>query len=468
MPDPADPDPDTAAAIAVAPPSTPATSGPAPSGPAASDPGGPDSDAIAPGGMAIGPVLAGRRILIIVENLPVPFDRRVWLEARTLRAAGAEVTVICPTGKGFDAREEVIEGIRIYRHTLPVDAKGAAGYLLEYGAALWHESRLAWKVFFRHGFDVIHGCNPPDLIFLVALQFRLFGRRFVFDHHDINPELYEAKFGKRGAFWHLLRMFERLTFATASVSIATNESYRRIAITRGQMPEADVFTVRSGPDLSRIRPVAPDPAWKKGRAHMLGYIGVMGEQEGIDLLLDAMAHLVGQGRQDIQLVLVGGGPALASLKAMTREKGLDPYVTFTGRVPDDIFLQVLSTADICVNPDRVNPMNDKSTMNKVLEYMALSKAQVQFEVTEGRYSAGEASVYAKPNDPADFAAKIAELLADPARCARMGALGYDRVVSRFAWPHQVAPLMAAYTRLFDKMAGGRRDRAALARSEGPR
>lgn len=404
-----------------------------------------------PEGMAIAPVLAGRRILIIVENLPVPFDRRVWLEARTLRAAGAEVTVICPTGKGHDALEEVIEGIRVYRHRLPLDARGASGYLLEYGAALWHESRLAWKVFFRHGFDVIHGCNPPDLIFLVALQFRLLGRRFVFDHHDINPELYEAKFGKRGAFWHLLRLFERLTFATASVSIATNESYRRIAIERGGMPEADVFTVRSGPDLSRIRPVPPNPAWKNGRAYMLGYIGVMGDQEGIDLLLAAMAHLVKEGRQDIQLVLVGGGPALDSLKAMSREMGLDPYVTFTGRVPDDVFLEVLSTADIGVNPDRVNPMNDKSTMNKVLEYMALSKAQVQFEVTEGRFSAGEASLYAKANDPADFAAKIAELLADPDRRARMGALGHERVVGRFAWPHQVAPLMAAYARVFGKM-----------------
>jgi len=412
-----------------------------------------DPSATAPDGVMVGQVLAGRRILIIVENLPVPFDRRVWLEARTLLAAGAEVTVICPIGKGFEAREEMIEGIRIYRHPLPIDAKGAAGYLFEYGAALWHETRLAWKVFLRHGFDVIHGCNPPDLIFLVALQFRLFGCRFVFDHHDINPELYEAKFGRRGAFWHLLRLCERLTFATASVSIATNESYRRIALERGRMPEVDVFTVRSGPDLSRIHPVAPNPAWKNGRTHLLGYIGVMGDQEGIDLLLEAMAILVKtQGREDIQLVLVGGGPSLDSLRAMSRAMGLDPYVTFAGRLPDMTFLEVLSTADLCVNPDRVNPMNDLSTMNKVLEYMALSKAQVQFEVTEGRHSAGEASLYARANDPTDFAAKITELLADPDRCARMGAIGYARVKEQFAWPHQVPFLIAAYARVFAKMA----------------
>jgi glycosyltransferase involved in cell wall biosynthesis len=405
------------------------------------------------GSAAAGPVLVGRRILIIVENLPVPFDRRVWLEARTLRAAGAEVMVICPTGRGFDAHREEIEGIRVLRHPLP-EAHGKTGYLIEYAAALWHQSRLAWKVFLRHGFDVIHGCNPPDLIFLVALQFRLFGRRFLFDHHDINPELFEAKFGRRGLFWHLLRLAERLTFAAATVSIATNESYRRIAVERGRMPPEDVFVVRSGPDLARIRPVAPNPAWRNGRAFLIGYVGVMGDQEGIDLFLAAMADLVHrQGRGDIQAVLMGGGPALAALQAMSAQMGLADYVTFTGRVPDATFLEVLSTADICVNPDRVNAMNDLSTMNKVLEYMALGKPLVQFDVTEGRVSAGGASLYARPNDPLDFAACIAELLADPGRRAAMGAEGRDRVVARFAWPHQVAPLLAAYQRLFDRMDG---------------
>ncbi len=224
--------------------------------------------------------LAGRRVLIIVENLPVPFDRRVWLEARTLKAAGAEVSVICPIGKGSTARYEVLDGIHIYRHPLPFEANGALGYLAEYGSALFWESLLAWKVFFRHGFDVIHGCNPPDLIFLVALQFRLLGRRFLFDHHDINPDIYEAKFGKRGFFWRLMVLFERMTFACATVSIATNESYRTIALERGKMPPEDVFVVRSGPDLSRVKPVAPEPKWKNGRDFLVGYVGVMGDQEG--------------------------------------------------------------------------------------------------------------------------------------------------------------------------------------------
>lgn len=402
--------------------------------------------------MDVGPVLSGRRVLIIVENLPVPFDRRVWLEARTLRAAGAEVAVICPVGKGFDARYEYLEGIHIYRHPLPFEAKGALGYLVEYGSAFFWESWLAWKIFFRHGFDVIHGCNPPDLIFLVALQFRLFGRRYLFDHHDINPELYEAKFGKRGFFWKLMLLLERLTFATASVSIATNESYRQIALERGKMPAEDIFIVRSGPDLTRVKPVPPNPQWRNGRAHLVAYVGVMGDQEGIDLLLASVDHLVHtKQRTDIQFVLVGAGPSLSSLQDMSAKMALTDYVTFTGRAPDETLFEVLSTADIGVNPDRVNPMNDKSTMNKILEYMAFGKAIVQYDVAEGRFSAADSALYARPNDPIDFADCIETLLADPDRRIQMGAMGNDRVVQLFAWPHQTKALIAAYQRILAKM-----------------
>jgi len=225
--------------------------------------------------------LSGRRILIVVENLPVPFDRRVWMEARTLKAAGADVSVICPVGKGHEERFETLEGIDIYRHPLPLDASGALGYLLEYGAALLWETRLALKVWRRQGIDVIQGCNPPDLIFLVALPFKLFGVKYLFDHHDINPELYEAKFHKRGFFWKLMVLFERLTFRVANVTIATNESYRQIAKDRGGMHDDDVFVVRSGPDLNRDKPVDPAPKWNNGRAHLVVYVGVMGDQAGI-------------------------------------------------------------------------------------------------------------------------------------------------------------------------------------------
>ncbi len=391
--------------------------------------------------------LAGRRVLIIVENLPLPFDRRVWHECRTLTAAGAKVSVICPIGKGYEARHEVIDGVDIYRHPLPLDATGALGYLLEYSAALFHETRLALKVAWTHGFDTIQACNPPDLMFLIALPFKLFGKRFIFDHHDINPELFEAKFNKRGTLWKLMVLLERLTFRSADVVISTNESYRSIALTRGGVRSEDVFVVRSGPDLNRLVVSDPDPKWRGGRLHMVGYVGVMGDQEGIDLLLEAVRIVIRDHQRDVQFVLVGGGPALAGLKDMARALGIEDHVTFTGRAPDDVLFSALSSADICVNPDRVNPMNDKSTMNKILEYMAFSKPIVQFEVTEGRYSADRASLYAKANDPRDFADKIVALLDDPARCREMGEFGRRRVETELSWDHQVDTLVAAYTRV---------------------
>lgn len=398
-----------------------------------------------------GQVLAGRKILIVVENLPLPFDRRVWQEARTLRAAGAQVSIICPVGKGYEARYECLEGIHIYRHRLPMEANSALGYLVEYSAALFWESVLAWKIFFTRGFHVIQGCNPPDLIFLVALQFRLLGVKFLFDHHDINPELYEAKFNRRGFFWKLMVLFEKLTFKCASVSIATNKSYRKIALERGGMKDNDVFVVRSGPDLSRLKVVDAVPAWKNGRSYMVGYVGVMGEQEGIDLLIDAVDHIVRKlNRQDVQFCLVGGGPSLQSLKDMVGQRGLENYITFTGRAPDQTLFEVLSTMDVGVNPDRVNTMNDKSTMNKIMEYMALGKPMVQFDVTEGRFSAQDASFYARANDPVDLAAKIVELLEDPDRRQAMGDYGRRRVEKELSWVHQIDPLLSAYQRIFQK------------------
>ncbi|PEQ11036.1 glycosyltransferase WbuB [Novosphingobium sp. PC22D] len=395
--------------------------------------------------------LAGKKVLIVVENLPLPFDRRVWQEARTLKAAGATVSVICPKGKGYEKSYEEIDGVHIHRHPLPIEASGAMGFLLEYGAALFWETVLTCKIKLTRGIDVIQGCNPPDLIFLAALPFKLFGVKYIFDHHDINPELYEAKFNKRGFFWKLMVLFEKWTFNVADVSMATNESYRKIAIERGGMKPENVFVVRSGPDLSRLKKVPPVESWKNGRAHMVGYVGVMGEQEGIDLLIDAVGHIVNDmGRHDIQFCLVGGGPSLEGLKALTTQRGLSDYVTFTGRAPDQDLFEVLSTMDLGVNPDRVNAMNDKSTMNKIMEYMSLEKPMVQFDVTEGRFSAQEASLYAKANDPRDMAEKIVELIDAPERRAKMGRLGRTRVENELSWSHQIAPLLAAYGKALAK------------------
>jgi glycosyltransferase involved in cell wall biosynthesis len=392
-----------------------------------------------------------KKILILVENLPSPFDRRVWQEANALREAGHTVSIICPTGKGYEKKFEEISGIAIYRYDLPLEAEGAKGYAIEYGAALFWTFLLCWRVLFTRGFDVIHACNPPDLFFLIGGFFKLLGKKFVFDHHDINPELYEAKFGRRDFFWKVMVAIERWTFRTADVSIATNESYKRIAIERGGMDPDRVFVVRSGPSLERMKVHPPMAHLKHGRRFLVGYVGVMGRQEGIDLLLQAARILIrDMGRDDVHFGLVGGGTSLEDMKAMAAELGIASHVTFTGRVPDAEMLAVLNTADVCVNPDVANEMNDKSTMNKIMEYMSLGKPIVQFDLTEGRFSAQDASLYAHKNDPASLAARIAELLDDPERRATMGEYGRRRVENELEWKYEVPKLLAAYERVFAK------------------
>ncbi|QDM22640.1 glycosyltransferase family 4 protein [Tardiphaga sp. vice154] len=393
----------------------------------------------------------GQRILFIVENLPVPFDRRVWCEATALRKAGYAVSVICPKGRGHDAAYEYLDGIHIYRHPLPVEARGVAAYFIEYPTALFWEFALSLKVAWRHGFDAIHGCNPPDLIFLIGLFYKIFGgKKFVFDHHDVNPELYEAKFGRRDIFWKLLKLLEFLTFKTADISIATNESYRQVAISRGRMPPDKIFVVRSGPNLERVRSREPDLAWNKGRRFSVGYVGVIGQSEGLDLLLESIEHIVRVcGRTDIQFNIAGTGPEWNAIVQATRAKQLDEFVTLTGAIADDPLFTMLSTADICVNPDRVTAMNDISTMNKIMEYMALGKPIVQFDVCEGRRSALEASLYAAKNDPVDFADKILQLVDAPELRMAMGAFGRQRIVDALSWDHEEPKLLDAYRRLFE-------------------
>lgn len=390
-----------------------------------------------------------RRVLIIVENLPCPFDRRVWQEARTLVAAGYTVSIICPKGKGYERGREDLEGIAIYRHSLPFEAAGALGYALEYSWALLAEFWLSLRVLFERGFDAIHACNPPDTIFILGRFYKLFGKRFLFDHHDINPELYEAKFGRRDFFYRLMLTFERWTFSAADVSIATNESYRNIAISRGRMSPDRVFVVRSGPDLTRLRRLPPIPELRHGRRFLVGYVGVMGRQEGIDLLLAAVRHIVTVlNRRDVQFGLVGGGTELAAMRALAEQLGVAKFVTFTGRVPDREMLEILNTADVCVNPDVANEMNDKSTMNKIMEYMALGKPVVQFDLTEGRVSAQAASLYARRNDPVDLGEKIVQLLDDKEQRALMGQFGSERVAKELSWEHEVPRLLSAYDCLF--------------------
>lgn len=397
----------------------------------------------------------GRHILIIVENLPVPLDRRVWLEATTMVQAGYRVSVISPMGRGWVEPYEVIDGVHIYRHSAPPEAHaGAVAYAREYGHALWHWFRLSRVVWRARRFDVIQGCNPPDLIFLLALWYRLWGVRYMFDHHDVCPELFEAKFDKRGLLYRIMLLWERMTFATASVSMATNDSFRQIAMTRGKMAAGDVFVVRSAPKIETFQPGPGDASVRKGAATVFGYVGVIGQQEGMDLLVQAAAHLTGPlGRTDVHFVIVGFGSHLEEVRRDVADRGLDAYFTFPGALYGEDLLRTLNSIDIGVSPDPRNAMNDISTMNKVMEYMTLEKPLVQFDLTEGRVSAGAAALYAKANDPVDFAQKMADLIDDPDACARMGKLGRTRVLGELSWEHSAPQLLAAYDRIYAKMTG---------------
>lgn len=394
-----------------------------------------------------------RRVLIVVENLPVPLDRRVWLEATTLVANGYEVSVICPTGRGWDKHYEEIEGVHIYRFPEPREAHaGAISYGIEWGSALWHMFRLAKLVRKERGFDVIHGCNPPDLVFLLALRYRMAGVKYLFDHHDVCPELFEAKFGKRGLLYRIMLLWERMTFATAHVSIATNESFKRIAVTRGKMDPEDVIVVRSAPQIEKFKIQPGDASYRQGAKTVIGYVGVIGQQEGMDLLVAAAQHLIQQlGHQDVHFVIIGFGPHVPVVKDDIARRGLETFFTFTGALYGPDLLDALNATDIGVAPDPKNAMNDISTMNKVMEYMTLELPSVQFELTEGRASAEEASLYAKENDPLDFAHQLAQLIENPEMGAEMGKAGRRRVLDKLSWEHSVPKLLEAYERIFQKV-----------------
>lgn len=389
-----------------------------------------------------------KRVLIIVENLPAPADRRVWQEATTLVRSGYQVCVICPIGYGFNDRYEQLDGVHIYRHPLPIDANSRMGYVAEYSAALFWEFLLAWKVFFKHGFDVIHACNPPDTIFLVAIVFKLLGKKFIFDHHDLNPELFKIKFGKEGILYRILYVFERLTYLTANVAIATNESYRKIALERGGMAPDRVFVVRSGPDTSKFKASALKSWLPDDRQFLVGYVGVMGSQDGVDKLL-RVAHCVIHrfARTDIHFLLIGGGPELARMKEYAIELQIQDYTTFSGFLMGDELFSALGAIDVGVGPDAKNDYNDKCTMNKIMEYMACSKPVVQFDLTEGRATAQQASLYVENNDEERFAQCVVDLVDNPDRRVEMGTIGRRRIEDTLDWKYEVANLLAAYDAL---------------------
>ena len=390
---------------------------------------------------------AGKHILVIIENLPAPFDRRVWQEACTLNDNGAHITIICPKMKGYTKSYECIEGIDIYRHPLPVEGAGPLGYLQEYGIALFFQFFLSWRIFLRRRFHIIHACNPPDLMFITALPFKLLGVKFVFDHHDINPELFVSKYNKKGFFYFLMILFEKVTFKVSDYSIATNDSYKEIALNRGKMHPDRVAILRSGPDLSRLRLTTGNIIYKKGRKLLVGFVGVIGEQEGLDLLLESIVQIVrAKKRDDMQFAIIGDGTDLQRIKDLSRELDLDDFVDFYGRVSYEKLVDILNTADICVNPDKPTEMNNLSTMNKIMEYMSLKKPIVQFDLKEGKFSAQKASLYA--DNVSDFSEKIIKLADDEDLRKDMGEFGYNRVINDLNWNIEKKNLLKFYNKIF--------------------
>ena len=386
-----------------------------------------------------------RRVLIIVENQPVPLDRRVWREARSLGDYGYEVTVLCPKREGCSRGYEIIDGVRIYRHFMLVEGRTPLGYLSEYACAFALEFLYTLWIYLRYGFDVIQGCNPPDNIFLVALPFKILGVKYVFDHHDANPELYVSKYGRQGTLYKILLSLEKLCYRHSDVVMVTNESYRNLAISRGRVRPENAFIVRNGPDLQTFKPVSANPARKHGKPYLVGYVGNMNFQDGLDILLDVAKQVKAMGRHDVHFTCVGRGPELKTLQQMVQQMGLEDTVDFTGRASDQDLIEILSTADVCVNPDRPSEMNDISTMIKIMEYMALGKPIVQFDLKEGRFSAQDASLYASKQEGArDFAEKIIWLLDRPEERRKMGEIGRKRIEEELAWRYSVPKLLAAY------------------------
>ena len=395
-------------------------------------------------------------VLILVENLSVPFDRRVWQESEALTGAGFEVTVICPAGSDRDReREAVINGVRILRYPLHGAAGGVRGYLREYTMALWHTLRLAMKVRREGRIDIVHACNPPDLLFLIALVLRPGGTRFIFDHHDLMPEMFLSRFpsGAR-ILYHLSRFLERLNFAAAGAVISTNESFKRIAIVRGKMSEDRVVVVRSAPDLSRFVRRQPDPSLRRGKRYLAAYLGVMGHQDGVDYALRALAHLRYEiGREDVHCIFMGAGDAFDEMVALSHQLDLADIVDFPGWVGDEFIQNCLSTADVCLVPDPPSAYNNSCTMNKVVEYMAMARPIVSFDLFETRVSAADSAVYVEGNDVVAFASAIDELLRDPERRERMGLRGRERVEGELSWDVSRRNLIDFYLRFIGQTAG---------------
>jgi glycosyltransferase involved in cell wall biosynthesis len=402
---------------------------------------------------------ARNRILMLLENLPFPQDLRVRREANALAAAGYRVTVICPAHKGQPFRETV-NGVRVLRYPAPPNANGFLGYVWEYGYSMLASFLLSVLVFFGEGFDVVHAHNPPDTFVFIAILYKLFGKRFVYDHHDLSPEMYQARFkgGGNRAVYRVLLWLEQLSCRFADHVIVTNESYKRIAMDRGRVPESLITIVRNGIELSRLDgTIEPDRRLREIGKTIIGYVGVMGIQDGVDYLLRSLHHLVyALGRTDFHCILIGGGAAWEKLKAEARELGIEDYVQFMGFVFGEDLRRYLSAADICVDSAPSNSYSDHCTMFKIMEYMSLGKPIVVFDLPEHRFTAQHAAIYVPPNDERAFADALAGLMDDARRRVALGVFGSRRIKAQLAWDYSVPYLLGAYRLILSREAESNR------------
>lgn len=386
-----------------------------------------------------------QNVLIIVENLPVPNDRRVWLEATTLQKAGYNVSVISIKGKNASASREVLDDVHVYRYPTPPQTSGTLSFIIEFAYCWIMSFYLSLIVARKQGIDIIHACNPPETFWLIGWFYKLFGKKFLFDHHDLSPEMYYSRFGKKGTAYKLLILLEKLTFKTADIVMTTNETHKNIAIERGGYPADKIYIVRSGPDHHKLSPAEPDLSLKNGKPYMVSYLGVLNPQDGVDTVVHLADYMVKQmGRTDIQFVIMGSGDSLQDLKDLTTELGLNDYMHFTGWVELDTIRAYLSTSDVCVDTMPKTPYSDAATMNKILEYMSVARPVAVFDLVESRVSAQTAAVYANPDDVPDLAQKVSDLLADEQKRQEMGQFGRQRIENELAWEHQQKNLLAAY------------------------
>jgi len=386
------------------------------------------------------------RVLLLVENNSYPFDFRVRREAQALLEAGYQVSVIAPRGAAQPWTEE-IEGVSVYRFPAPPGGVGVLSYAFEFGYATSAMLLLTAWVAVSKGVDVIHAANPPDTLSVIGAIFKLFGKRFVFDQHDLAPETYLSRFEqpRENLIYKILCIMERFSYAVADAVIVTNESYKQVAIKRGSKDPDKVFIVRNGPPLS-YQPLEPDPELVRRANFLIGYIGTIGPQDGVDYWLRAIREMVFTlGRRDFLAIIIGSGDALAGVKELARELDIEAYVLFTGRLSELESRKYLSAVDVCVQPDPLSPLNDKSTMNKLMEYMALGKPTVAFDLVETRFSAQDAAIYVKPNDEVEFAERVSWLLDNSDECEKMGKIGRDRVANALAWEYSEPQLLRAYS-----------------------